>query len=449
MMSNKLNKKTNNVRALAVQTLTKIGKQNSYSNLALNSVIESNNLSNRDAALLTNIVYGVIQHKLTLEYYLTNFVNMKKTDDWVKILLMTALYQQLYLDKIPKRAIFNETIEVAKIFGHTGIRKYVTGVLHAIDRQGLPEIPTNDLKKNLSLKSSTPIWLVEYLINSVGEKKASSILNVINDVPNHSVRVNIHQIGIDKLSNELIQEGYEVSRSKVSPVGLIMDGGFIPKSKAFKEGKLVIQDESAMLAVDSMDVQPNDIVLDACAAPGGKTTQIADSLQEGKVYALDIHQHKVKLIAENAARQNVADRVKGIQLDARNVPEEFAQEYFDKILVDAPCSGLGLLRRKPEVKYDKKLNDSKNLHKIQVEILDKIAPTLKVGGVLTYSTCTIIDIENQQVVDEFLSKHPEFEQVKTKTMSNIKENRDELGLTIYPDDFNSDGFFIATLVKNN
>ncbi|KRM18860.1 16s ribosomal rna m(5)c 967 methyltransferase [Ligilactobacillus hayakitensis DSM 18933 = JCM 14209] len=448
-MSNKLNKKTNNVRALAVQTLTKIEKQNSYSNLALNSVIESNNLSNRDAALLTNIVYGVIQHKLTLEYYLASFINLNKTDNWVKILLMTALYQELYLDKIPKRAIFNETIEVAKILGHAGIRKYVTGVLHAIDRQGLPEIPTDNLVKNLSLKSSTPTWLVDYLIKSVGEKKASSILSVINNVPNHSVRVNTQQIDIDKLSNQLIQEGYEVTQSNVSPVGLIMDGGFIPKSKAFKEGKLVIQDESAMLAVDSMNVQPNDTILDACAAPGGKTTQIADSLQDGEVYALDIHQHKVKLIAENASRQNVADRVKGIQLDARKVNDEFSAEYFDKILVDAPCSGLGLLRRKPEVKYDKNLNDSKNLHKIQVEILEKVAPTLKEGGVLTYSTCTIIDIENQQVVDEFLSKHPDFKQVKTKTMNKIKENRDELGLTIYPDDFNSDGFFIATLVKNN
>ena len=212
---------------------------------------------------------------------------------------------------------------------------------------------------------------------------------------------------------------------------------------------MIIQDESAMLAVESMDIQEDDIVLDACAAPGGKTTQIAEKLMtgEGKVWALDIHKHKVKLIEENTNKLGLISKVSAKQLDARKAITEFDSEKFDKILVDAPCSGLGLMRRKPEVKYEKKLADSYSLHDIQVNILEKIAPLLKKGGYLTYSTCTILNIENQKVIDDFLKKHPEFVQEKTYTKNKLKDERDTLSLTIYPDDYMSDGFFIATLRK--
>jgi len=323
-------------------------------------------------------------------------------------------------------------------------------VLHSIRRNGLREVNEidNDIT-SLSIGTSTPEWLVEELIKELGITKVESILDTINTSPKHSVRINTHKVNKQILVNELKNDGYTIRESEVTPDALIVDGGFLPKSSEFRNGKMIIQDESAMLAVESMDIQKDDIVLDACAAPGGKTTQIAEKLMkgEGKVWALDIHKHKVKLIEENANKLGLISKVSAKQLDARKAITEFDSEKFDKILVDAPCSGLGLMRRKPEVKYEKKLADSYSLHDIQVNILEKVAPLLKKGGYLTYSTCTILNIENQKVIDDFLKKHPEFVQEKTYTKNKLKDERDTLSLTIYPDDYMSDGFFIATLRK--
>jgi 16S rRNA (cytosine967-C5)-methyltransferase len=445
-MAKKINKTP---RYLAVELLEKVEKQGAYSNLALNQTIKQNELSKRDAHLLTNIVYGVIQHKLTLGYYLKPFIKRpNKLQSWVKQLLLTALYQQIYLDNIPKCAIFNETIEIAKVKGHAGVRKFVTGILHAIDRQGLPSLDAiTDPIEALSIATSTPRWLVEQLQKEVGVAKTKSILETVNQAPKQTIRVNTKVTTAKALTEQLEAEKLEVAKSSVTPLALQVNTGFIPATEAFKAGQAIVQDESAMLAVESMALKADDQVLDACAAPGGKTTQIAAQLETGQVTSLDIHKHKVALIEQNALRAHVKAQVRALQLDARKASEEFAKASFDKILVDAPCSGIGLLRRKPEVKYEKKYQDSLDLHQIQVSILDAVAPLLKVGGTLTYSTCTILDSENQQTVSAFLKAHPEFEQLKTKTAFELKADRKEQGLTIYPDDYLSDGFYIATLVK--
>ena len=204
-----------------------------------------------------------------------------------------------------------------------------------------------------------------------------------------------------------------------------------------------------MLAVESMHIEPGDKVLDACAAPGGKTVQIAEALtnEDGHVDALDIHQHKVRLIEKNARRLGVEKRVTAHALDAREVDQLFDDESFDKVLVDAPCSGIGLLRRKPEIRYTKTLNDSKQLHKIQLAILNAVAAKVKKGGIITYSTCTILQQENDDTVQAFLAEHPEFELVKTTTARKVKDNRHSPTLTILPSDFDSDGFFVSSLKK--
>lgn len=450
MASKKINSKLkNNPRFLAVDLLTKINKQGMYSNLGLNQVIKTHDLNAKDVNLLTNLVYGVIQHQLTLEYYLEPFIkNPKKMQPWVKYLLMTALFQMEYLDKIPTRAIFNETIEIAKLYGHVGTKNFVTGVLHQIKRQGLPQLSEiADADVRLSISTSTPLWLVKELKEQLGFAKTQALLESVLQAPIQTARVNEKLTMPAKMVKEITDLGLEVETSPVTPLALRISGGFIPSLKQFAKGEVFVQDESAMLAVESMQVQPTDQVLDACAAPGGKTTQIASSLTTGQVTALDIHDHKVKLIEENAKRAHVAANVKALQGDARKLGEVLPAAQFDKILVDAPCSGIGLLRRKPEIKYGKSLQDSLNLHQIQVAILNETAKHLKVGGTLTYSTCTILNQENQATIDAFLSSHPEFVQVKTVTANNVKAERDELGLTIYPDDYLSDGFFIATLKK--
>ncbi|ETY74539.1 16S rRNA methyltransferase [Lactiplantibacillus fabifermentans T30PCM01] len=441
----------NTPRWLAVAALAKI-KDGAYSNLQLNQIINQHSMDRRDINLLTNMVYGVIQHRLTLEYWLKPFVrHPHQLDPWVHELLLSAVYQWQFLDKIPQRAVFNETIEIAKVKGHPGIRRFVTGVLHQMDRSGLPSFDAiEDADERLSVMFSIPVWLIQTLRDQVGDAKMQSIIASLNQPAKQSLRVNTAVSDLADVTSALTNEGLTVEPSEISPLGLVVTEGQAVTTEAMKYGMFTIQDESAQLAVAAMDPQQGDQVLDACAAPGGKTTQIAamlDADDGGEVVALDIHANKVRLIGQNAARMHVADRVAATELDARKVGEEFGDQHFDRILVDAPCSGLGLIRRKPEIRYEKQLSDSENLQRIQLAILTATAPTLKKGGIMTYSTCTILQQENQDVVDQFLAAHPEFELIKTPTKQNLKADRTTDTLSIYPDDYLSDGFFIACLRK--
>lgn len=440
---------TNNPRVLAVQTLARV-KDGAYSNLQLNQVIKKHDLSDADRRLLTTLVYGVIQHRLTLAYWLEPFVANKKLDDWVRELLYTALFQMQYLDKIPQHAVFNESIEVAKILGHVGIRKFVTGILHDISRRGLRDISAiEDNIEALSVKFSLPIWLIKTLIEQNGLTETQSMLATINDVPRQSVRVNTVLSSVDDVTLSLENEGFSVKKSEVARDALVISGGYVAGTKAYQSGWITIQDESAMLPVESLQLNQHvKTILDAAAAPGGKTTQMAQMISsEASITALDIHQHKVKLIQDNAKRLGVGDRVEALSLDARDVPSHFAHQQFDRILVDAPCSGLGLLRRKPEIRYDKTLADVNHLAELQLEILSAVSQNLAKNGIMVYSTCTILQQENDNVVNLFLKEHPDFELVRTQTAHNLKADREEMTLQIYPHDYHTDGFFVATFQK--
>jgi 16S rRNA (cytosine967-C5)-methyltransferase len=409
-------------------------------------------MDRRDINLLTNMVYGVIQHRLTLEFWLKPFVRHPyQLDPWVRELLLSALYQWQYLDKIPQRAVFNETIEIAKVKGHPGIRRFVTGVLHQMDRSGLPAFDTiEDPDERLSVTYSMPVWLIQELRQQLGATKMEAIIASLNQPAKQSLRVNTALSTVSDVTTALTNDGLTVEPSKISPLGLVVTDGQAINTEAMRYGMFTVQDESAQLVVPALNVQPGDQVLDACAAPGGKTTQIAAELDAdagGEVVALDIHANKVRLIGQNAARMHVADRVAATELDARKVQTQFDDESFDRILVDAPCSGLGLMRRKPEIRYEKQLQDSLNLQKIQLAILAAVAPTLKKGGIMTYSTCTILQQENQDVIAKFLADHPEFELQTTPTEQDLKADRTDKTLSIYPDDYLSDGFFIACLRK--
>ncbi|CAH1854265.1 16S rRNA (cytosine(967)-C(5))-methyltransferase RsmB [Convivina intestini] len=439
---------SNNPRVLAVQTLSRV-KDGAYSNLQLNQVIKKHQLSTADRSLLTTLVYGVIQHRLTLAFYLAPFINPAKIDPWVRELLYTALFQWQFLDRVPKHALFNESIEVAKIMGHQGTAKYVTAILHKIDRQGLPDIQTiDDLTERLVVEYSVPRWLVENLISQVGQSKTLAILKSINLAPKQSIRVNSALATDDQVVASLEEAGLTVEKSAIVPHAYLVTGGHVATSQAFLKGWLTIQDESAMLPVESMQLNSTgQSVLDVAAAPGGKTTQIAAALGEaGHVLALDIHQHKIKLILDNAQRLGVGDQVSAQMLDARQIPEQLNQQ-FDRVLVDAPCSGLGLLRRKPEIRYEKTLADVEKLAQLQGEILSAASHIVKKDGIMVYSTCTILQQENDDVVQQFLAQHPNFELLATKTDFNLKSDRQEKTLQIYPDDYLTDGFFIATFQR--
>jgi len=441
---------SNNPRELAMQTLVLTAK-GAYSNLQINSVLEKSTMNVEDRALYTNIVYGVLQHMLTFEYQLAPFLkDANDTEDWVKELLYTAIYQLEYLDRVPKRAIFDETIKIAKRNGHDGIRRMVTGVLHAIDRKGLLDpSKINNRPERISIQTSVPVWLVKTLDEQLGKDKTEAILRSINHPAKQSIRINQHaDMPKDEIVATLEEEGFKVSESPVATSGLILQGKLAINSQLFKDGIITIQDESAMLPVESMTISGDDNILDACSAPGGKTTQIAEQLSSGMVTALDIHDKKLRVVKRNAQRMGLDDKVTTLALDARKVDEKFADETFDSILVDAPCSGLGLIRRKPEIRYSKTLADSEKLSNIQQEILAAVAPKVKVGGTITYSTCTILNQENQDVVDNFLASHPDFSLVTVATNRDLSANIDNKLLKIYPDDYKSDGFFVSTLRRD-
>ncbi|WEV55181.1 16S rRNA (cytosine(967)-C(5))-methyltransferase RsmB [Leuconostocaceae bacterium ESL0723] len=437
---------TNDPRLLAIQTLSRV-KAGAYSNLQLNKTIKKHQLSATDKAFLTTLVYGVIQHRMTLDYWLAPFLAGKKVDPWVKELLYSALFQWQYLDKVPKHAVFNESIQAAKTLGHVGVAKFVTAVLHKIDREGLPDLDQiQDSVERQAVAASVPVWLVQALVDQVGLAKTTSILKAINQAPHQSVRVNTAKASDQQVYDSLVQEGYQVSPSPVADHALVVTGGgLVANSQAFLQGWLTIQDESAMLPVESLRLNDQvHSVLDAAAAPGGKTTQIAEHLSgQAQVTAIDIHDHKIKLIQDNAARLGLADRVVAKKMDARQLAD--GTTVYDRILVDAPCSGLGLLRRKPEIRYEKQPDDIAHLAQLQTAILDSASKRLAKGGIMVYSTCTILSQENDQVVATFLKNHDDFELIPTETAKGLTDAQGRETLHLYPDDYQTDGFFVATL----
>lgn len=438
---------TETPRYLALVVLDRV-QRGAYSNLQLNSSLQRAK-NDADRRLITNLVYGVLQHRLTLDYQLAPFIH-QRLDDWVHALLLMSVYQYQYLDRIPDWAVTNEAIQIARFRGNTGIRRFVTAVLHAYLKQGPRDVDQiKDPIKRWSIKESVPEWLVSELSKQYGQDQMTAVLSSINQPAKMSVRVNTFRVTVNEAQKILDEEGIETEQIKVAADSLVVKSGDLLHSQAFAKGLVTVQDESAMLAVEAMQLSGNENVLDACAAPGGKTGQIAAILasHNGQVTALDIHPHKVRLIMKNMARLGLADVVNAQALDARKVDEEYDDETFDRVLVDAPCSGIGLIRRKPEIRYDKTLADSQHLHEIQLAILRAIAPKVKKGGIIVYSTCTILQQENDATVQAFLSEQSSFKLLKVQTKRAIKSDRHSDTLTILPSDYGSDGFFIACLQR--
>ncbi len=446
-MSKKPTKKS--VRYVALDALERIHKGGAYSNLLLRDLIKKGDLNEKDARLLTELVYGTVSRQLLLDYYLTPFIQKaKKVEDWVRLLLQLSLYQMLYLDKVPSHAVLNEAVEIAKTRGNIGVSKFVNGVLRNVQRQGVAELTQiQDPVTRLAVEISMPQWLVEKFIAEMGMEKTTELGLSLFEPSQVSARVMTNRITRTNALKDLQAVGIEAKESLISPVGIIGKKGFLAGSSLFKAGLLTIQDESSMLVAPALQVEAGHQVLDACGAPGGKTTHLATYLDASQVTALDIHAHKVRLIEENAARLGLTEVVETQVMDARTVNEHFAPNTFDRILVDAPCSGLGLMRRKPDIKYNKKPSDFEQLPKIQLAILESVAPTLKAGGLLVYSTCTIVPEENQQVVEKFLAEHSEFEQAPFHASPALNQSITNQMLTLYPQDFQTDGFFISCLRK--
>ena len=427
-------------RNLALKVLEDVLVNQAYSNIALNKHLKGSQLSAADKGLVTELVYGTVARKLTLEWYLSHFIEDRdKLDNWLYVLLLMSVYQLQYLDKLPDHAVVNEAVELAKL-RKKGSEKLVNAVLRRILREGLPDIASIKRKnKRDSIAYSLPVWLVSKLKEEYGEERSQAIFESLLKRNKASIRVT------DLSRKEEIKTLLSASDSILSNTGLVKEQGYFAGHHLFAEGAITIQDESSQLVAPTLHLQGEEKVLDACAAPGGKTVHIASYLTTGQVTALDLYDHKLNLIQENAQRLGVADRVRTEKLDARKVHDFFGQNCFDRILVDAPCSGIGLLRRKPDIKYNKETADFMSLQEIQLEILGSVCQTLRKGGIITYSTCTIVSEENFQVVQTFLERHPEFEQVKLE--HECKDILKDGCILITPELYGSDGFFISQFRK--
>lgn len=437
-----------NVRDAALTILLAVDQKQAYSNLLLHQTIEKYNIEPKDRALLTEITYGTLQYKYTLDYYLQPYIR-GKLDLWVRWLLRLSVYQIRYLTRIPDHAIVNEAVEIAKRRGHKGIASAVNGILRSILRYGIPL--TSEIKnpiKRLSIETSHPEWLVQHFIESYGMTKTMEMLHENNVPPNQSVRVNKLKCTVDEAIDLLKSEGLEVIRGEIIPECLYVLGGQASRTKAYEQGFITIQDESSMIPVNVLNPQSGWNVLDMCAAPGGKTTQIAEKMNNnGIVFATDIHSHKLTLIEKLSERLGI-NIIKTALVDGRKATETFQPESFEGILVDAPCSGLGVLRRKPDIKYTKQKEDFEKLHEIQIQLLNNAAVLLKKGGRLVYSTCTVNVDENERTVKRFLEEHSEMELEPIQNVSpKLIEKQKNNMLQIFPQDFHSDGFFVASFIK--
>jgi 16S rRNA (cytosine967-C5)-methyltransferase len=446
------NTRAKNVRETALDLLEAIEKNQSYSNLMLHHAIEKNKVPEKDVGLLTELIYGTLQRKMTLDYYLNPFLKKaKKVDKWVMHLLRLSLYQMQFLDKIPEHAAIFEAVEIAKKRGHKGISSLVNGVLRSIQREGVPSLDEiTDPIERISIETSHPKWLVNRWAEQFGVEKTKEMCELNLLAPTQTARVNVTLISREECIVKLRDEGYLVEPSAILPESIHCLKGNLASSQSYKEGFLTIQDESSMLVAHALGITENDTILDACAAPGGKSTHIAEKLQgTGAVYSMDLHEHKVKLIMENATRLQLSN-IKTSAIDSRKIGDKFEAETFDRILLDAPCSGLGVMRRKPDMKYTKVEEDLGRLQSIQLDLLQAVTPLLKKGGILVYSTCTVDKKENEEVVAKFLDQNLEFEGDtgwKERMPLPIQPLIKGYDLQILPQDFGSDGFYIACLRK--
>ncbi|WP_416654383.1 16S rRNA (cytosine(967)-C(5))-methyltransferase RsmB [Bacillus amyloliquefaciens] len=441
-----------NVRELALEALEKLEQNQAYSNLLLTSVIKTNTLSDQDRGLLTELVYGTLQNKIALDYMLKPFIRKpNKVKPWVIQLLRLSAYQMEYLEKIPDRAAIHEAVEIAKKRGHKGIASFVNGILRSLQREGAPSFAEiEDPVLRLSTETSHPEWLVKEWVEAYGFEAAEKICRIHLVPPKQTLRVNRIKADKETLLNEMENAGLEAEAGDLSPDAIKLLKGSIANTEFFQNGQVSIQDESSMLVARALDPKPGETVLDACAAPGGKSAHIAELMQnEGSLTSLDLHRHKVKLIQEGAERLGLTI-IDAQTMDARKAGDAFGAERFDRILVDAPCSGFGVIRRKPDMKYTKTPEDSRRLSEIQLGILREIAPLVKKGGTLVYSTCTMDRTENEEVMHAFIQEHPEFEpdlSLEKRLPEKARPFVQDGSLQILPHYFGTDGFFISSMRK--
>ncbi len=408
-----------NARLIAFETLHKIFYDSTYSNLAVDNALKD---VENDKAFISALVYGVVERKLTLDYYINKYLTSKPKPKVLTILRLGA-YQLLFMDKVPNSAAINESVKLTHDIKQDYYSKLVNAVLHKID----------DNREDItdpSIKYSVPECLINMWTKQYGEEAVHKFLPALNERPPIFAIPNSKFVDASELCYELLDEGIECE--VFDDVVLINSSIDFNNSRAFKNGLFYIEDLSSYCCAKALDAKPDDVVIDFCSAPGGKSFTIAQGMNgSGKLYAFDLYEHRAELVKKSANR---------LELDVIQTGVNDASVYndhipkADKILCDVPCSGFGIVRRKPEIRY-KDLDSVKTLPALQLEILKTSSLYLKNGGRLIYSTCTLNKKENEKVVTAFLKENPSY------TLEYDK--------TIFPSINGGDGFYFAVLTKND
>lgn len=439
-------------REIALKVLYKIEEEKAYSNIILSKYISDNKsiLDQKDIGLLSEIVYGVTTWKLTLDYIIQKYskIKLKKISPWIINILRMGIYQIIFLDKIPKSAAVNESVTLAKRYGHKASSSFVNAILRKIEKKDYLEIQNiEDIQERISKTTSMPIWIVKQLLkerNNIAEVKM--ICESLLERPKLTVRRNslkTTKIEFEKLldKNQIIYENIKLKNEEneefPSDFYILEKVRDIENMELFKNGYLTVQDFSAGLSAFYLEPKKGENILDACSAPGGKTTYLAEIMENvGEIEAWDIHKQRTNLVEENARRLGISI-ITTKQKDATIFYEEYVDK-FDKILLDVPCMGIGVIKRKPDIKWQKTEVDVEIITKIQSEILDNCSKYVKKGGTIIYSTCSILKEENQNIIMKFLKNNKDF------SIQKIIKNKEFLD--ILPDE-KQDGFFIAKLQK--
>ena len=418
---------------------------NAYSNLVLDSAISSGEISQNDKGFASRLFYGVLERRLTLEYIVSKYSSrpVRKLDASVLNILEMGIYQLLYMDSVPDSAAVNEAVLLTRQCGKSSASGFVNAVLRGFIRDGKGvEFPKDRLER-LSVEYSCGKGLVELLCRDHSYEKTENFLK--NSLTPHKTYIRTNTIKTDpqKLAAALngLGVGAEICGNVPDCISAENLGG-AEELELFREGMFHIQDLSSQMCCRALDPKPGETVIDLCAAPGGKTFTCAEMMDNrGKILACDIHQKRVNLIKRDAERLGISI-IEAVQNDSTAVNGEFPAA--DKVLCDVPCSGFGVIRSKPEIKYTD-IESVKGLPEIQYKILSAGASYLKPGGELVYSTCTLSKAENDDVIDRFLSEHRDFEPVQAAPWLDRQENGCKL--TIFPEEFDCEGFFISKIRK--
>lgn len=429
-------------RQIAFEVLLRVEKEGAYSNLTLDSVLNLSQLDTRDKSFVSALVYGTIEKRISLDYQLSLYLSkpIEKLKKDVLTLLRMGAYQIFFMDKVPNSAAVNESVKISKSGKSAYASSLINAVLRKCSQNGLTYAKDMTHSELLSVKYSCPLWLVNKWIKEYGNEDTEKLLEAFSLPAETIIRVNTLKTTSDKLCEILEKQGVKARKGSVDN-SLILDlcGNSIENISAYKDGLFHVQDIASQICCRAVDAHEGETVFDMCSSPGGKSFTIAQYMNnKGKLYSFDLYEHRVSLISQGASRLSI-DIIDAQVGDATVFNSQLP--LADKVLCDVVCSGFGIIRRKPEIRY-KSPDSVKQLPAIQLQILENASSYVKLGGRLVYSTCTLNKAENEKVCLKFLEKHKDF--VSTAVLKNVS---DECFLTLMPHKNASDGFFVAAFER--